>query len=53
MVQLPGFDLNPLTNVELFAPVIIYVGMHFDLQYSLNKSSMTPGDEKYEFFVHF
>ena len=53
MVQLPGFDLNPLTKVELFASVIIYTGMHFDLQYSLRKSFVTPGEAKYDFLCVF
>ena len=52
-LQSAGFDLNPLTKSRLFAPVIINAGMHFDLQYSLSKSSVTPRDAKYEFFVHF
>lgn len=52
-LQSPGFDLNLLAKSGLFAPVTIYAGMHFDLQRSLSKSSMTPGDAKYEFFVHF
>ena len=52
-LQSPGFNLNPLTTFGLFALVLIYAGMHFDLQWSLSKSSITTRDAKYEFFVHF
>ena len=50
-LQLARSDLSPLTKFGLFASVTIYAGMHFNLQHSLSKSSMTPEDARYEFFV--